>query len=104
MQPEFMRRGRLRPAPAHQLRKMGGVALPISTALDIEVRPVSQGAHPILPHSLQAVRLQVCCRDNLQMRGKKHGCPSCVHLPKCGNSNQPLDKEAAIVLLEELVT
>jgi DEAD/DEAH box helicase domain-containing protein len=31
------------------------------------------------------------------------GCPSCVHSPKCGNNNEPLDKRAAQVILEHLV-
>ncbi len=30
------------------------------------------------------------------------GCPSCVHSPKCGSGNRPIDKAAAAFLLNEL--
>ncbi|MBM3326422.1 MAG: DUF1998 domain-containing protein [Calditrichaeota bacterium] len=31
------------------------------------------------------------------------GCPSCIHSPKCGHGNIPLDKRAAVIVLEALL-
>ena len=31
------------------------------------------------------------------------GCPSCVHSPKCGSGNRPIDKNSAIFILEQLI-
>ena len=33
----------------------------------------------------------------------EEGCPSCIHSPKCGSGNKPLDKKAAMVILEVLL-
>ena len=31
------------------------------------------------------------------------GCPSCVHSPKCGSGNRPIDKQASLTLLESVI-
>lgn len=33
----------------------------------------------------------------------EEGCPSCIHSPKCGSGNKPLDKAAALMVLEGLL-
>ncbi len=38
--------------------------------------------------------------DVLEQCGCLSGCPSCVQSPKCGNGNEPLDKAAALALLQ----
>ncbi|HDQ40151.1 MAG TPA: DEAD/DEAH box helicase [Desulfonatronum sp.] len=31
------------------------------------------------------------------------GCPACVHSPKCGSGNRPIDKQAALTVLREML-
>ncbi len=41
--------------------------------------------------------------DHIQTCECDEGCPSCIHSPKCGSGNKPLDKTAAIMILELLI-
>ncbi|MBW1960436.1 MAG: DEAD/DEAH box helicase [Deltaproteobacteria bacterium] len=56
-------------------------------------RQAYRRADRLLEYTLEVV-LKCPCKD---------GCPSCVHSPKCGSGNRPLDKKGSIFLLKRLL-
>ena len=51
-------------------------------------------AKELLENTLEVIRACPC----------ESGCPSCVHSPKCGSGNRPIDKAAAQFILEKIIT
>ncbi|MBA3028668.1 MAG: DEAD/DEAH box helicase [Desulfobacteraceae bacterium] len=49
-------------------------------------------AESLLKHTLDLISQCPC----------ENGCPSCVHSPKCGSGNRPIDKAAALFILTEM--
>ncbi len=43
------------------------------------------------------------CQQAIMSCGCETGCPSCVHSPKCGSGNRPIDKRACLFLLEAIL-
>ncbi|MFH2218890.1 MAG: DEAD/DEAH box helicase [Pseudomonadota bacterium] len=57
-------------------------------------RQAFQRSGDLLSYTLDAISACPC----------ESGCPSCVHSPKCGSGNRPIDKSAACFLLENIKT
>jgi DEAD/DEAH box helicase domain-containing protein len=49
---------------------------------------------------LAATRWLTATRTAIAECACESGCPSCVHSPKCGNGNDPLDKAGAVAVLD----
>ncbi len=47
--------------------------------------------------------LLIKTRELIASCGCEDGCPSCIHSPKCGAGNKPLDKTAALMVAEMLL-
>jgi DEAD/DEAH box helicase domain-containing protein len=62
------------------------------------------GGVGLAQHGFQVVQeLLEQTLDLLKSCGCEDGCPSCIHSPKCGSGNKPLDKKAAVMILEFLL-
>jgi DEAD/DEAH box helicase domain-containing protein len=85
---------------------LGGISIPLHPQLDSAAVFIYDGvpggaglsrqaflrARSLLSVTLKAI--QGCACSN--------GCPSCVHSPKCGSGNRPIDKTAAVFVLQAM--
>lgn len=87
---------------------LGGIATPfhpqVGSAAIFIYDGVPGGAGMSKQAFKQAGELLESTREVISACPCESGCPSCVHSPKCGSGNRPIDKIAAYFLLEKIKT
>lgn len=86
---------------------IGGVSIPLHADTGLPTVFVYDG-HPggagFAERAFRTARSWLAAtREAISSCECDHGCPSCVQSPKCGNGNDPLDKAAAVRLLDCLL-
>lgn len=86
---------------------VGGISIPLHPQLGKAAIFVYDGhpegvglaerAYDVLEELLEAVL------STLEGCDCEEGCPACIHSPKCGSGNKPLDKKAALMILKALM-
>jgi DEAD/DEAH box helicase domain-containing protein len=86
---------------------LGGVSTPLhpDTGLTtIFIHDAYPGGAGISERGFRSIaRLLEATLETIQRCPCSRGCPSCVQSPKCGNGNEPLDKQAAASLLAAIL-
>ena len=85
---------------------IGGVSTPAHYETDATTIFIYDGVEGGLGYSEKAYdmfeALIRSARDLVERCPCSNGCPGCIQSPKCGNANEPLDKEAALRILREI--
>lgn len=85
----------------------GGISIPFHS----QVKSAAVFVYDGYPGGIGLSRQAFVSAEKLLIQTKKMidscpcdtGCPSCVHSPKCGSGNRPIDKSAAAFILERLI-
>ena len=87
---------------------IGGISFPFNPQLDapaVFIYDGHEGGIGLCDRAYSRIRdLLTTTMEIIDGCGCERGCPSCVHSPKCGSGNRPMDKQGCRLLLRELVT